>query len=71
MIGAKHEPSAEEEGDVEYPRADDEPDDARQGEAEGDEQHVVFVEVAEESEEPTPLAKHCQPDEDAGQVHQG
>ena len=48
MIGAQYQPPTQQECDVEDTSTDDEAYDAGQGEAEGNEQHVVLVQVAQE-----------------------
>ena len=58
MVWPQDQPSAEEKCEIEHASAHDEPDDAGQGHSQRDEHHVVLVEVAEEPEDATPLAKY-------------
>ena len=69
MVGSQDQPAAEEEGDVEDPRADDEAHDTGQGEAQGDQEHVVLVKVAKEPKQAAPLAEHRKPDHNARYVY--
>ena len=69
MVRSQNQPATEQESNVKNAGADDEAYDGGEREAEGDEEHVVFVQVAEEAEEPAPLAKHCQAYHNAGVVH--
>ncbi len=69
MVGSQDQPAAEQEGDVEDPRADDEAYHAGQGEAEGDQEHVVLVKVTEEPQQATPLPEHSKSDHNARYVY--
>ena len=69
MVRTQHQPPTEEESDVEDPSADDEPEDTGEGEPECYQQHIILVEVAQEAQEPAPLAKDSHADHNAGQVH--
>lgn len=70
VVRSKDKPPTEEEGYVEDSSADDKSDDTWQGETQRDEEHVVLVEVTEESKEARPLTEDCQAYDNSGDVHQ-
>lgn len=70
MIGSQHQPATEKEGDVENAGADDEANDGGEGETQGDQEHVVLVQVTKEAQQPTPLTKDSQTNHNASVIHQ-
>ena len=48
MVRAQHQPATEQESNVQDASADDETNDGGEGKAQGEEKHVVLVQVAEE-----------------------
>ena len=57
MVRSQHQPTTEQEGNVQNTRTYDEPQDARSRYLQCQQKHVVLVKVAEESEKATPLTK--------------
>lgn len=70
MVGTQHEPSTQQESKVQDSGTDKKSDHTWKRQSECEQEHVIVVEITEESQYTTPLSKHCQTYNNTSYVYQ-